>query len=226
MNLALFDLDNTLLAGDSDHAWAAWLGSVGLIDHAAYEAKNNQFYGHYKAGTLNIQEYLAFALSTIANRPASTLAQWHQRFMDERIDAMMLPKARELVDQHADDERIVVTATNTFVATPIAKAFGVEHVIACEAEQINEVYTGRPIGTPSFREGKITRVNEWLGARGKTMSDFERVYFYSDSINDLPLLEVVNTPIVVDPDDRLRAVAQQRGWPVISLRELAEVNAS
>jgi HAD superfamily hydrolase (TIGR01490 family) len=226
MNLALFDLDNTLLAGDSDHAWAAWLGSVGLIDHAAYEAKNNQFYGHYKAGTLNIQEYLAFALSTFANKPTEVLREWHARFMAERIDAMMLPKARELVDQHVDDERIVVTATNAFVATPIARAFGVEHVIACEAEQINGVYTGRSIGTPSFREGKITRVNEWLAARGKTLSDFERVFFYSDSINDLPLLEVVNTPVVVDPDDRLHAVAQQRGWPIISLREPAEASAS
>ncbi len=218
MNLALFDLDNTLLAGDSDHAWAHFLVNEGLLDAKAYEARNNEFFGHYKAGTLNIQEYLEFALSTIANRPAVLLAQWHQRFMQERVHKMMLPKAKALLAEHENDLRIIVTATNSFVAGPIAKAFGVDHFIACDAELVDGVYTGKSTGQPSFREGKIARVNQWLESRNQRLEHFESVFFYSDSLNDLPLLQVVNRPVAVDPDDRLRAHALEAGWPVISLR--------
>jgi HAD superfamily hydrolase (TIGR01490 family) len=218
MNLALFDLDNTLLAGDSDHAWASWLGSVGLIDHAAYEQKNNTFYGQYKQGTLDIQAYLRFALSTFAGRAVSEIDSWHDRFMLERVNAMMLPKARDLLALHAADTCVIVSATNEVVAAPIAKAFGVPHVIACQVEVVNGVYTGQPVGTPSFQAGKITRVNEWLAARGQTLASYGKVYFYSDSLNDLPLLEVVNQPVAVDPDDRLRELANERHWPIISLR--------
>jgi HAD superfamily hydrolase (TIGR01490 family) len=221
MQLALFDLDNTLLEGDSDHAWAEYLISQGLLDAGVYRARNDAFYEQYKAGTLNIHEYLRFALSTIAGRGADELAQLHAGYMHKRVRAMVREKGRALLAEHAGETRVIVTATNAFVTRPIADHLGVEHLIACEAEVRDGAYTGEPVGTPSFREGKVTRLHEWLAARGRQMSDYERVYFYSDSRNDLPLLEAVSHPVAVDPDAALAATAQARGWPIISLKDAA-----
>lgn len=221
MQLALFDLDNTLLEGDSDHAWAEYLIGEGLLDAHEYRARNDAFYEQYKTGTLNIHEYLRFALSTIAGRDPQELARLHKGFLHTRVVPMVRQKAKALLADHAAHTRVIVTATNAFVTRPIADHFGVDHLIACDAELIDGVYTGEPIGTPSFREGKVTRLSEWLAARGQRLADFSAVYFYSDSQNDLPLLEAVSHPVAVDPDATLAAAAQVRGWPIISLKDAA-----
>lgn len=221
MELALFDLDNTLLAGDSDHAWAEFLIDEGLLDGAEFRAKNDAFYEQYKAGTLDIQDYLRFALSTIAGRPLAQLREWHAQFMKKKIVPMVHAQSWPLLKQHEQATRMIVTATNAFVTAPIAQYLGVEHLIACEAEVRGGVYTGEPIGIPSFREGKVTRIEQWLAERGKSWASFSRTTFYSDSQNDLPLLEKVTHPVAVDPDPILRAHAEKRGWPIVSLRDAA-----
>ncbi|MDR2195770.1 MAG: HAD-IB family hydrolase [Gallionellaceae bacterium] len=220
MNLALFDLDNTLLTGDSDFEWAQFLIDKGVIDRALYEVKNQTFYDQYKNGTLDIHKFLDFQLEPLSRHSRKTLDAWHAEFMRERIAGMMGQPARELVAQHrvAGDLCVVITATNSFVTAPIARAFGVEHLIATEPEQRNGEFTGRVNGVPSFREGKITRLEAWLAERGQSWNDFPISTFYSDSLNDLPLLEKVTQPVAVDPDDTLRAHAERRGWRIISLR--------
>jgi HAD superfamily hydrolase (TIGR01490 family) len=217
MRLALFDLDNTLLAGDSDYEWGQFLIDAGVVDRGEYESRNREFYEQYKAGTLDIHAFLAFALAPLARHSPEQLARWHDRFMAERILPMIGAPARALVDRHRDDLRAVVTATNAFVTTPIARAFGIEHLLATEPERAQGRYTGRVSGVPCFREGKVQRLEQWLAERGLRLEDFESSVFYSDSANDLPLLERVTHPIVVDPDERLRETARSRGWPVISL---------
>jgi HAD superfamily hydrolase (TIGR01490 family) len=221
MQLALFDLDNTLLEGDSDHAWAEFLIGEGLLDAQHYRARNDAFYERYKAGTLDIHEYLRFALSTIAGRPAPELKRLHDGYMQKCVIPMIRTKARALLADHVEQTCVIVTATNAFVTRPIASHLGVEHLIACEAEVKGGVYTGEPRGTPSFREGKVTRLHEWLASRGQAVSDFSEVYFYSDSRNDLPLLEAVSHPVAVDPDPILAQTAAARGWPIISLKDAA-----
>ena len=220
MNLALFDLDNTLLAGDSDYEWGRFLAGRGAIDGADYEAKNLEYYQRYQAGTLDIREFLAFALAPLAAHPRAQLDAWHVEFMRERIAPMIAASARALVERHrtAGDLCAVVTATNRFVAAPIARAFGLEHLIATEPESVGGRYTGRVAGPPCFREGKVRCVEEWLAQRGHALAGFSESAFYSDSLNDLPLLERVSRPVAVDPDERLAAEAARRGWPVISLR--------
>ena len=217
MKLALFDLDNTLLAGDSDYEWGQFLIDAGVLDREEYEARNREFYRQYQAGTLDIHAFLAFALAPLARHSAEELARWHERFMAERILPMIGSRARELVERHREDLRAVVTATNAFVTAPIARAFGIEHLLATELEHAQGRYTGRVAGVPCFREGKVQRLEQWLAGRGQRLEDFESSVFYSDSANDLPLLERVTHPVVVDPDDRLRETARARGWPVISL---------
>ncbi|MCX7962763.1 MAG: HAD-IB family hydrolase [Burkholderiales bacterium] len=220
MRLALFDLDHTLLAGDSDYEWGQFLVDRGVLARAEYEAQNAAFYEQYKAGTLDIHEFLGFALRPLADHSEADLARWHGEFMAERIRPMISARARALVRAHLDagDLCAIVTATNRFVTAPIAREFGVPHLVATEPERANGRYTGRVAGTPCFREGKVRRVEEWLAARGQTLADFAESAFYSDSHNDLPLLERVTRPVAVDPDPRLAAVARARGWPVISLR--------
>lgn len=217
MKLALFDLDNTLLAGDSDYEWGQFLIDAGVLDREEYEARNREFYEQYKAGTLDIHAFLAFALAPLARHSVEELARWHERFMAERIRPMIGARARALVERHREDLRAVVTATNAFVTAPIARAFGIEHLLATEPEHAQGRYTGRVAGVPCFREGKVQRLEQWLAGRGQRLEDFESSVFYSDSANDLPLLERVTHPVVVDPDDRLRETARARGWPVISL---------
>ncbi len=220
MRLALFDLDNTLLFGDSDYEWGQFLVDRGVLGRETYEAQNQAYYEQYIAGTLDIHEYLGFALRPLAAHEPQELARWHADFMRDRILPMISSAARELVRKHlrAGDLSAIVTATNSFVTMPIAREFGVRHLVATEPESHNGRFTGRVAGTPCFREGKIRRVDEWLEGLGHRLSDFEKSVFYSDSHNDLPLLHCVTHPVAVNPDDVLALEARQRGWPVISLR--------
>jgi HAD superfamily hydrolase (TIGR01490 family) len=217
VKLALFDLDNTLLDGDSDYAWAQFLIEEGVLHAGDYNAKNDYFFERYKDGTLDIHEFLDFQLAPLAKRPRAQLDAWHNEFMRRKIRPMILPKAPQLIAKHADALTAIVTATNRFITRPIADELGVRDLIATDIEEMDGVFTGKPRGTPTFREGKIQRVDEWLAAKGRKLADFES-WFYSDSLNDLPLLERVTHPIAVDPDATLRAHASKRKWPIISLR--------
>jgi len=217
VTLALFDLDNTLLDGDSDYAWAQFLIEEGVLHAGDYNAKNDYFFERYKDGTLDIHEFLDFQLAPLAKRPRAQLDAWHNEFMRRKIRPMLLPKAPQLIAKHADALTAIVTATNRFITRPIADELGVRDLIATDIEEMDGVFTGKPRGTPTFREGKIQRVDEWLAAKGRKLADFES-WFYSDSLNDLPLLERVTHPIAVDPDATLRAHATKRKWPIISLR--------
>lgn len=219
--LALFDLDHTLLPIDSDYEWARFLIRLGVVDGEEYERRNDLFFDQYHAGTLDIHEFLAFQLAPLAAHPRSQLEAWRRRFMDEVIAPAIRPAARALVDGHRErgDLCAIVTATNEFVTAPIARAFGVEHLIATGVEENAGHYTGRPRGTPSFREGKVRRTDEWLASFGHHWNGFARSYFYSDSVNDVPLLERVTDPVATNPDPQLAALARERGWPVIRLFE-------
>lgn len=220
MNLVLFDLDNTLLAGDSDYEWGRFLIDKGVVDGAHYEARNRAFYEDYKAGRLDIYAFLAFALRPLATHARDQLDAWHAEYMATRIRPMITPAARDLVKRHLDtaDLVAVITATNGFVTGPIAREFGIPNLIATEPEEKDGRFTGEVAGTPCFREGKIARLEQFLEARGTRLDCLDDSRFYSDSLNDLPLLEQVKHPVAVDPDPTLRAHAEARGWPVISLR--------
>jgi HAD superfamily hydrolase (TIGR01490 family) len=220
VNLALFDLDNTLLSGDSDFEWAQFLIEQGVIDRELYEAKNLRFYEQYKAGTLDIHEFLDFQLKPLSRHARKTLDTWHEEFMRRKVRPMMGEAAQQLVARHlaAGDVCVVITATNSFVTAPIARAFGIEHLIATEPEQRDGEFTGGVSGTPSFREGKVARLEAWMAQRGWNWDSFADSTFYSDSLNDLPLLARVKRPVAVDPDATLRAHAEQHGWPVMTLR--------
>jgi HAD superfamily hydrolase (TIGR01490 family) len=220
MDLALFDLDNTLLAGDSDYEWASFLIDRGVLERTEYEQKNEYFYAQYKAGTLDIHTFLDFQLAPLSRHPMDRLARWHAEFMRERVLPMIAPGARALVAEHAarGDLSAVITATNSFVTAPIARELDVPHLIATEPEVRDGRFTGRAVGTPCFQQGKVARLSDWLTGQGRELRDFGQSWFYSDSRNDLPLLEAVSTPVAVDPDDTLRAAAAERGWRIISLR--------
>lgn len=217
MSLAIFDLDNTLLGGDSDHGWGEFLVSRGLVDERQFREANDRYYRQYQSGGLDIHAYLAFALEPLTQHSLVTLQTLHLEFMRDVIAPMRLPKADALLAEHRarGDYLLIITATNAFVTRPIAASLGVDDIIATEPELKNDRYTGRIVGTPSFREGKVTRLNEWLADR---QIDLKGSYFYSDSHNDIPLLDMVEKPVAVDPDDTLRAHAEANGWPVMSLR--------
>ena len=222
MNLALFDLDNTLLSGDSDFEWAQFLISKGVVDREIQEARNIAFYEQYKAGTLDIHEFLAFQLAPLTRHGRAELDSWHREYMSRHIRPIIGDKARALVRRHLDNGDLcaIVTATNSFVTGPIAREFGIPHLIGTvpAADVRSGAFSGGPQGTPSFRAGKIARVDSWLEALGLWWGSFEDSHFYSDSHNDLPLMEKVRTPVAVDPDDTLRQTAANRGWQTISLR--------
>jgi HAD superfamily hydrolase (TIGR01490 family) len=218
MRLALFDLDNTLLGGDSDHAWGDYLCERGILDPVEYKARNDAFYVDYLAGKLNLTDYLNFSLEILATTEMAQLDEWHRDFMRDCIEPIILPKALELLASHraAGDKLVIITATNRFVTGPIAERLGVETLLATECEMQDGRYTGRSFDVPCFREGKVTRLNRWLEENGLSLEDS---YFYSDSMNDLPLLEQVTHPVVVNPDPNLHEEAKRRGWKEISLRD-------
>lgn len=218
VRLAIFDLDNTLLAGDSDHQWGEYLCERGLVDADAYRTKNDQFYADYLAGKLDVLAYQNFCQEVLGRTEKAELDKWHTGFMRDCIEPIILAKGEALLAKHraAGDLVMIITATNRFITEPIAQRLGVEHLIATECGMQEGQYTGELVDVPSFQEGKITRLNTWLAEHQATLEDS---YFYSDSHNDLPLLEKVTHPVAVDPDDTLRALAEQRGWPVMSLRD-------
>jgi HAD superfamily hydrolase (TIGR01490 family) len=217
MPIALFDLDNTLLAGDSDYLWGVFLVEQEIVDGDYYERENSRFYAEYKAGKLDIFEFLRFSLRPLRDNDPALLMQLRETFLMEKIDPIIPAASRRLVDKHreAGDELLIITATNAFVTAPIAQRFGIEHLIATEPEVIEGQYTGNVAGEPCFRQGKVNRLNFWLQEHQMDMRDS---WFYSDSHNDLPLLEKVDHPVAVDPDEVLAEQAKARGWPVISLR--------
>jgi HAD superfamily hydrolase (TIGR01490 family) len=221
LDLAIFDLDNTLLAGDSDYQWGEFLIEIGIVDRAKHQAINDQFYADYKVGKLDIDAFLAFQLAPLSQHPRAQLDVWHQEYMQKKIRPMMTEKSVNLVESHRKkgDELLIITATNAFVTAPIAKAFGIDNLIATDPEEVDGEFTGRVAGEPSFKEGKIHRLCDWLSARGQTLESFDNTWFYSDSQNDLPLLKIVTKPVAVNPDPVLKAYANEVGWPQMSLRD-------
>ncbi|WP_028305278.1 HAD family hydrolase [Oceanospirillum maris] len=217
MNLAIFDLDNTLIAGDSDHAWGEFLTEQGIVDAQVYKDANDRFFEQYQNGTMDILEYLNFSLAPLSQHEPEQLNQWHQQFMQEKIEPVLLDKAFEKLAWHKEqgDFILIITATNRFITEPIAERLGVHELIAIEPEILDGRYTGKVAGIPSFKEGKVIRLNNWLEDK-----DFDLVdtWFYSDSHNDLPLLRLVGKPVAVDPDEALQKEAAEKGWPVISFR--------
>lgn len=221
LDLAIFDLDNTLLAGDSDYQWGEFLIDIGVVDRAAHASINDQFYADYKLGKLDINAFLEFQLRPLSKNSRAQLDAWHLQFMQTKIQPMMTEKSRALVEKHRanGDLLLIITATNSFVTGPIAKAFGIPNLIGTVPEDVLGEFTGKVVGTPSFQQGKIVRLNEWLAERGQTLSDFGTTWFYSDSHNDLPLMKLVDKPFAVNPDPVLEAYAVEQAWPIISLRD-------
>jgi HAD superfamily hydrolase (TIGR01490 family) len=215
--LVLFDLDDTLLAGDSDYEWGQMLIEASGLDRRIYEARNLEFYEKYKDGVLDLREFLEFQLRPLARHSRAQLDAWHAQFMTSKVLPMVRPGARPLIARHGDALTAIITATNRFIAGPIAQALGVANLLATELEEIDGRFTGREKGTPCYREGKVTRLEEWLASRGERLSEYEESWFYTDSINDLPLLSTVTHPVAAHPDDRLRAHAEAHGWPTVSL---------
>ena len=221
--LALFDLDHTLLPIDSDHEWGRFLVKIGVVDHDYYAAQNERFYNDYKAGCLDIYAFLDFALKPLADHSREQLNQWHQQFMSEVIRPNIRQSAIELVKKHQDqgDLCCVVTATNSFVTRPIVSAFGIPHLIATEPEILGNPltgqFTGKVSGLPNFKEGKVTRLESWLRTQDLSWETLDQSHFYSDSINDLPLLKKVSNPIATNPDHTLRTEANTRQWPILEL---------
>jgi HAD superfamily hydrolase (TIGR01490 family) len=216
--LAIFDLDNTLLNGDSDYLWGQFLAKQGRVDAASYEKENQRFYDEYVKGTLDIFEFLEFSLAPLSQMTMAELASLHAKFMAECIRPIITVQSRALIEQHKNkgDTLLIITATNLFITAPIAQELGIEHILATEPEIINNQYSGKVSGTPCFREGKVERLGTWLKKTGLNLAES---YFYSDSHNDLPLLEMVTYPIAVDPDETLRSHAEAKGWDIISLRD-------
>jgi HAD superfamily hydrolase (TIGR01490 family) len=217
MTLAIFDLDNTLLHGDSDHAWGEFIANLGIVDGKSYREKNDAFYADYCRGALDIFAYQRFVLQPLAGLSMAELARWHGQFMREKIEPIILPKAQALIDSHRAQRHtlMIITATNSFITAPIAKRLGIDTLIATTPEQKNGVYTGDIVGVPCYREGKVERLNVWLAENEATLNGS---YFYSDSHNDLPLLQRVDNPVAVDADDTLRKYAEDNGWRILSLR--------
>jgi len=220
LNLALFDLDNTILAGDSDYNWSRFLIQEGYLDGAIHAEKNEKFYADYKAGTLDIYAFVEFQFKPLARNPRTVLNQLLKKYVEEVIKPMITEKARALVKRHQDegDLIIVITATNSFITKPIAELFGIENLIGTDPEEKEGEFTGKVSGLPSFKEGKVTRLEAWLKGKDLSLASFEKSYFYSDSHNDLPLMQKVTHPVAVDSDDVLSEYAQSKGWPQISLR--------
>ncbi len=215
MRLALFDLDNTLLTGDSDFEWAQFLIEQNVLDREVYEARNREFYAQYRDGTLDIHAFLDFQLKPLSRHPRAQLDVWHREFMARKIAPLITAPARELIDPHRNDLCAIITATNRFITAPIAREFGIDELIATEAQAIDGEFNGKVEGVPCFREGKPVRLRQWLAARGQTLEQFDESWFYSDSANDLPLLRAVSHPVAVNPDEALARYAAEHGWRTI-----------
>jgi HAD superfamily hydrolase (TIGR01490 family) len=217
MALAIFDLDNTLLGGDSDFLWGRYLCENGIVDEDAYRRANEHYYQQYLEGSLDIYEFLAFVFKPLASHDLATLQSWRAAYLEQKIKPIMLPAAEALVNEHKakGDTLLIITATNSFLTAPIADMLGIDHLIATDPEMVDGRFTGRVAGKPSFQHGKVERLKQWLARRDDDLKDS---VFYSDSHNDLPLLELVDTPVAVDPDPKLQATAEQRGWKILSLR--------
>lgn len=219
-NLTLFDLDHTLLPLDSDYEWGQFLVRIGAVESDAFARRNAEFYAQYQAGTLDPIAYLEFAFGTLARFPRKQLDAWHDQFMDEVILPAILPAARSLVEKHQDagDLLAIITATNRFVTAPIAKAFGIGNLIAAAPEVTSEgEITGRFSGIPPYGEGKVINTKAWLSSLGKSLEGFGRSTFYSDSQNDIPLMNLVTDPVATNPNAKLAAHAKAHGWPIIKL---------
>jgi HAD superfamily hydrolase (TIGR01490 family) len=216
MTLAIFDLDNTLLAGDSDYLWGEFLVEKGIVDGKAYRAENARFYQEYKAGNLDIFEFQRFSLRPLRDNTIENLMNWRSEFLESKILPIISPQSRDLVERHRDagDTLLIITATNAFITSPIARQYGIEHLIATEPERLNGHYTGEVAGEPSFREGKVNRLHHWLHEH---QLDLLGSWFYSDSHNDLPLLQAVDHPVAVDPDETLSRIARERNWQILQL---------
>lgn len=217
MTLAIFDLDNTLLAGDSDHAWGEFLVEESIVDADEYQKANDKFYQEYLNGELDILHYLSFALQPLARHEMKQLLTWRKEFVEKKIRPMMQASATELLDSHRAQGHtlLIITATNRFVTEPVAELLGIEHLIATEPELVNGRYTGEVAGVPSFQDGKVTRLHDWLESTGESL---DGAWFYSDSHNDAPLLRKVENPVAVDPDPTLESIAKENGWKIMSLR--------
>ena len=225
MKLSLFDLDNTLLDGDSDYAWAQHLIELGILDREFYEAENDRYYRDYLAGNLDIRAFLDFQLAPLARYSLEQLQAWRADFLAHKIKPMLLPEAMELVRARINqgDKVAIITATNAFITRPIADLFGVEHLLATEPEFLAGRYTGKTVGEPCFQGGKVSRLHAWLAQVGLKLKDFEQSWFFTDSRNDLPLLLEVSHPVAVRPDVALREAAERGGWPIITLKDEADL---
>ncbi len=218
MALAIFDLDNTLLGGDSDYLWGEYLVENKLVNTVDYQSTNQHFYEQYVAGSMDIFEFSAFQFKPLADNSIVTLEQWREDYLIKKIEPIILVQAKALIEKHRqqNDTLMIITATNSFITTPIANKLGIPNLIATEPEVIDGHFTGEVSGCPSYQEGKVTRLQDWLK---DTQHSLDGSYFYSDSHNDLPLLELVEYPFAVDPDPELKVIAQERRWPIISLRQ-------
>ena len=217
MRLAIFDIDNTLIAGDSDLLWGEFLCERNYVDSNVYKAEHEKYYKDYLSGQLDINNFLKFQLKVLGENDLNLLKKWRKDFFEEKIRPVILPKAYQLIDKHRNQNHdlLIITATNRFIVEPIASEFKIENIIACEPEIYNEQFTGKFTGTPSYAEGKVERFNDWLKTIGRRL---EESWFYSDSHNDIPLMKEVNHPVAVDPDESLKNEAIKIGWPIISLR--------
>ena len=220
MNLAIFDLDNTLLNGDSDYNWSLFLIKKGILDQSIYEQKNEEFFKDYQTGSLDIDAYAEFQFKPLRENERLFLNDLRDEYVATVIRPMITKKAKDLVNEHRSqgDQLLIITATNSFITKPIAALFGIEELIGTDLEEINNQFTGKIKGVASFQEGKVTRLNEWLDEKHLTLAQFDKTFFYSDSKNDLPLLRIVSHPVAVNPDATLNTEAKKNNWPIMSLR--------
>ena len=218
MSLAIFDLDNTLIADDSDYLWGQFLVNKGIVNKDHYEQANAKFYEDYKQGNLNIEEFLQFSLKPLADNEVEKLYQWREQFIQEMIIPILLQPAFDLINKHRakNDTLLVITATNRFITEPIVNLYDIENLLATTPEFLNNKFTGNFKGVPCFQSGKVTLLQQWLE---QSEENLKNSWFYSDSHNDLPLLKIVENPVAVDPDETLKEFANQQGWPIISLRK-------
>lgn len=220
MNLAIFDLDNTLLNGDSDYNWSLFLIKKGILDQSIYEQQNEEFFKDYQTGSLDIDAYAEFQFKPLRENERFFLNDLRDEYVATIIRPMITEKAKDLVNEHRSqgDQLLIITATNSFITKPIAALFGIEELIGTDLEEINNQFTGKIKGVASFQEGKVTRLNQWLDEKHLTLAQFDKTFFYSDSKNDLPLLRIVSHPVAVNPDATLNAEAKKNNWPIMSLR--------